>query len=124
MQNAATQLPAAGRPVGSNTDYGQPICQPGLPASTPGGTNPDRRIIPISVINCTGLVGKKPVNPLDTVDVFLTEPSVDRESGSGPSKVTYTNLGDIYVEIIGHTGQGTGETNNQFVRRDKPYLIR
>jgi Flp pilus assembly protein TadG len=124
MQNAATQLPAAGRPVGSNTDYGQPICQPGLPASTPGGTNPDRRIIPISVINCTGLVGKKPVNPLDTVDVFLTEPSVDRQTGSGPSKVTYTNLGDIYVEIIGHTGQGTGETNNQFVRRDKPYLIR
>jgi hypothetical protein len=76
------------------------------------------------VINCTGLVGKKPVNPLDTVDVFLTEPSVDRQTGSGPSKVTYTNLGDIYVEIIGHTGQGTGETNNQFVRRDKPYLIR
>jgi len=126
MANAAAQLPAAGRAIGATgyTDYGQPICQPGLPASTPGGTSPDRRIIPISVINCTGLVGKKPVNPLDTVDVFLTEPSVDRETGSGPSKITYTTYGDIYVEIIGHTGQGTGQTTNQFVRRDKPYLIR
>ena len=126
MANAAAQLPAAGRAIGATgyTDYGQPICQPGLPASTPGGTSPDRRIIPISVINCTGLVGKKPVDPLDTVDVFLTEPSVDRETGSGPSKITYTTYGDIYVEIIGHTGQGTGQTTNQFVRRDKPYLIR
>ena len=56
--------------------------------------------------------------------MFLTEPSLTRESGSGPSKKTWTKLGDIYVEIIGHTGQGTGQTNNQFVRRDKPYLIR
>jgi Flp pilus assembly protein TadG len=124
MANAATALPAAGRPVGTSTDYGQPICQPGLAASTPAGTNPDRRVIPVSVINCTGLSGKKPVNPLDTVDVFLTEPSIDRITGSGPTKKNWTKLGDIYVEIIGHTGQGTGQTANQFVRRDKPYLIR
>ena len=125
MANAATQLPAGGRNVaGSGTDYGQPICKPGLAASTPGATNPDRRVFPVSVINCTGLSGKKPVTPLDTVDVFLTEPSANRETGSGPSKKTWTKLGDIYVEIIGHTSQGTGQTTNQFVRRDKPYLIR
>jgi hypothetical protein len=123
MANAATQL--ASRTVGSiGTDHGQPVCQPGLPASTPGGSNPDRRVFPVSVVNCTGLSGKKPVNPLDTVDVFLTEPSLNRETGSGPSKKTWTRLGDIYVEVIGHTSQGTGQTNNQFVRRDKPYLIR
>jgi Flp pilus assembly protein TadG len=129
MANAAAQLPAAGRTVtGQGTDYGQPICRPGLTASTPAGTAPDRRVFPVSVINCTGLSGKKPVIPLDTVDVFLTEPSLDREvtTGSGKDKVTtkYTKLGDIYVEIIGHTSQGTGQTKNQFVRRDKPYLIR
>ena len=124
MANAATQLPAAGRTIAAGTDYGQPICRPGLTASTPAGTTPDRRVFPVSVINCTGLSGKKPVTPLDTVDVFLTEPSLTRESGSGPSKKTWTKLGDIYVEIIGHTSQGTGQTNNQFVRRDKPYLIR
>jgi Flp pilus assembly protein TadG len=127
MANAATELPTSGRSVpGSGIDYGQPICKgPGI---SPGGTAPDRRVFPVSVINCTGLSGKKPVTPLDTVDVFLTEPSVDRSvtTGSGKDKVTthYTNLGDIYVEIIGHTSQGTGQTNNQFVRRDKPYLIR
>jgi hypothetical protein len=125
MANAATQLPPGGRNVPTQgTDYGQPICKAGLAASTPGATNPDRRVFPVSVINCTGLSGKKPVTPLDTVDVFLTEPSANRETGSGPSKKTWTKLGDIYVEIIGHTSQGTGQTNNQFVRRDKPYLIR
>jgi Flp pilus assembly protein TadG len=124
MANAATELPAAGRavPSGAGTDYGQPICRPGLEASTPAGTAPDRRVFPVSVINCSGLSGKKPVTPLDTVDVFLTEPSLNRET-SDPKKV-WTKLGDIYVEIIGHTSQGTGQTNNQFVRRDKPYLIR
>ena len=125
MANAATQLPVGGRAVtGQGTDYGQAICKAGLAASSPGGTVPDRRVFPVSVINCTGLSGKKPVNPLDTVDVFLTEPSVTRQTGSGPSKKTWTTLGDIYVEVIGPTGQGTGQTSNQFVRRDKPYLIR
>jgi Flp pilus assembly protein TadG len=123
MANNTTQLPSRAV-AGVGTDYGQPVCLPGITASTPSGTNPDRRVFPVSVVNCTGLNGKKPVNPIDTVDVFLTEPSVDRSTGSGASKVTYTNLGDIYIEVIGHTGQGTGQTNNQFVRRDKPYLIR
>ena len=123
MANASTEL--VSRPVtGQGTEHGQPVCKPGLAASTPAGTTPDRRVFPVSVINCTGLSGKKAVNPLDTVDVFLTEPSINRDTGSGPSKKSWTKLGDIYVEIIGHTGQGTGQTTNQFVRRDKPYLIR
>ena len=116
MVNAATQLPLAGRNVsGVGTDYGQPVCKPGLTGSTPTSTVPDRRIIPIAVVNCTGLNGAKPIQPLDFVDAFLVEPSVSRST---------TSFGDIYVEILGHTGNGTGGTSPQVVRRDKPYLIR
>ena len=82
---------------------------------------PDRRILPVAVVNCTGLSGgKKPVNPIDWIDVFLVEPSIDR---SGPSGV-YTQTGDIYVEVIGHTSTGSGGAANQVVRHDKPYLIK
>ena len=106
-------------------DHGQPICRPGLAASTPGATTPDRRIIPVAVVNCTGLSGAKPVTPIDWVDAFLVEPSMPRDNGlSGKNKVDYTQTGDIYVEIVGRTGVGTGGTTNQFVRRDKPYLIK
>lgn len=106
---------------GQGTDYGQPICKPSLTGSVPGGSVPDRRILPVAVVNCTGLSGgKKPVNPIDWIDVFLVEPSIDR---SGPSGV-YTQTGDIYVEVIGHTSTGSGGASNQVVRHDKPYLIK
>jgi Flp pilus assembly protein TadG len=122
MANAAAELPSAGRTVGSNKDYGQPVCRPG---SAPGGSSADRRTLPIAVVNCTGLNGKKPVNPIDWVDSFLVEPSMSRDNGlSGKNNVTYSNVGDIYVEIIGHTGNGSGGTNTQFIRHDRPYLIR
>jgi Flp pilus assembly protein TadG len=125
MANAATQLPSTGRTVGTSTDYGQPICKPGLAGSTPSPTTADRRTLPIAVVNCTGLNGKKPVNPIDWVDSFLVEPSMSRDNGlTGASKVTYTNVGDIYVEVIGHTGNGTGGTTTQYIRHDRPYLIR
>jgi hypothetical protein len=76
-------------------------------------------------VNCTGLNGKKAVNPIDWIDTFLVEPSMSRDNGlSGASKVVYTNVGDIYVEVIGHTGNGTGGSTAQFVRHDRPYLIR
>lgn len=118
MANAAAQLPASGRAVGSNTDYGQPVCKP--PGWSPGASTADRRTLPIAVVNCTGLNGKKPVTPIDWVDSFLVEPSLGRSGGG----TTYTNVGDIYVEIIGRTSQGTGGTNTQFIRHDRPYLIR
>jgi hypothetical protein len=123
MANAAAQLPSSGRPVTAGTDYGQPVCQP--PGWSPAGTTPDRRTLPVAVVNCTGLNGKKAVNPIDWVDTFLVEPSMSRDNGlTGASKVTYTNVGDIYVEVIGHTGNGTGGSTAQFVRHDRPYLIR
>jgi len=118
IDNAAAQLPASGRPVGSNTDYGQPVCRP--PGWSPAATTPDRRTLPIAVVNCSGLSGKKAVNPIDWVESFLVEPSLNR--GSGPS--AYTNSGDIYVEIIRRLSNGSGGSGPQFVRHDRPYLIR
>ena len=48
-----------------------------------------------------------------------------RDNGlTGGAKVNYTAVGDIYVEVIGRTGNGTGGTTTQFIRHDKPYLIR
>jgi hypothetical protein len=117
MANAATQL-ATPPATGVGQSYPQPVCRP--PGWSPGGTTPDRRTLPVAVVNCTGLNGKKPVNPIDWVDTFLVEPSMPR---SGPNG-TYTNTGDIYVEVVGHTGNGTGGSNAQFVRHDRPYLIR
>lgn len=118
MANAAAQLTT--QPIGSTglTSYGQPVCEP--PGWATGGSTADRRTLPIAVVNCTGLVGKKPVNPIDWIDSFLVEPSVPRSGASG----TYTQTGDIYVEVIGHTGNGTGGTTTQFIRHDRPYLIR
>jgi len=120
MANAAAQLPIAGRAVaGAGTDFGQAVCRPG---AAPAATKADRRTIPIAVVNCTGLSGAKPVNPIDWIDAFLIQPAFKRTSTDG--KTTYTSGTDIYVEVIGHTGQGTGSTTNQFVRHDRPYLIR
>jgi Flp pilus assembly protein TadG len=121
MANAATELTQ--KSVVGGISYPQPVCRP--PGWSPGGTTPDRRTLPVAVVNCTGLNGKKAVNPIDWVDTFLVEPSMSRDNGlTGASKVTYTNVGDIYVEVIGHTGNGTGGSNAQFVRHDRPYLIR
>jgi hypothetical protein len=118
MANAATQLTT--QPIGSTglTAYGQPICEP--PGWTAGGTTADRRTLPVAVVNCTGLNGKSAVNPIDWIDTFLVQPSLPR---SGPSG-TYTQTGDIYVEVIGHTGNGTGGSTTQVIRHDRPYLIR
>jgi hypothetical protein len=122
MANAATQL-ATPLPTAVGQSYPQPVCQP--PGWSPAATTPDRRTLPVAVVNCTGLNGKKPVNPIDWVDTFLVEPSMSRDNGlTGASKVTYTNVGDIYVEVIGHTGNGTGGSATQVVRHDRPYLIR
>lgn len=102
------------------TRYGQPVCRPGLTGSTPAGGVADRRLLPVAVVNCTGLTGAKPVNPIDWIEVFLVEPSMDRKKGS----TKYTDTGDIYVEVVGRTLQGTGGTASQFVRHDKPFLIK
>ena len=117
MANASTQLTSQAV-AGIGNTYGQPVCKP--PGWIPGGSKADRRTLPIAVVNCAGLTGKKAVNPIDWIDSFLVEPSMDRKVGT----TTYTSKGDIYVEVVGHTSNGTGGATTQTIRHDRPYLIR
>lgn len=134
----ATRLPAAGKPGnGAFTQWGQPqnkCLAPGL-APDPAGT--DRRRITAAVVNCrrvaatTGLNGKKTLPVAGFIDVFLTEPSLDRTKCSGCTVTyngnTYANAygdrNDIYIEVIGASGTGQGGAIPQISRRDVPRLI-
>jgi len=114
MANAATRL--APDPDGGDIAYGQRVCAGSSVA--PSATVADRRVLPVAVVNCAaeGVSGRKTgVHVEKWVDVFLTEPSLDR---------VRTSNKDVYVEVIGETvlGGGGGTTGNT-VRRDVPYLI-
>lgn len=99
-------------------DWHDAVCSP--PGLAPGGSVADRRVLPIAVVDCTKLgSGKTQVTPVDWMDVFLVEPSLDRTGPNGK----YTSTGDFYGEVIGRTGQGAGGAASQFIRRDKPYLL-
>lgn len=106
-------------PIKTYKDYKAAICRAPL---APGPAQVDRRVLPFAVVNCTGLgSGNTQVNPIAWVNVFLVEPSLNRK---GLSNSDYTEVGDIYAEVIGPTDQGTGGAAGQFVRRDKPFLIK
>ncbi len=104
-----------------------PICSPAEgygPGQVPGGSITDRRRISVAVINCVA----ESVNGAETnlpvikwIDVFLVEPSRDRNS---PGDTYYTHQGQLYAEIIGVTQTGAGATAGQVVRRDVPYLVK
>ena len=70
------------------------------------------------MVNCTGAAGspgKKRLEPVKWLDVFLVEPSWNRDR---------TSDSDLYVEIIGEARiAGPGGTLHQ-VERAVPYLIR
>lgn len=118
--NAASRLltQSAG---GGTTSYPRPYCTaPGVPV---GGTQVDRRVLSVAVINCgSGLNGTSgPHDPVAWIDVFLTEPSVRRSVGG----TTYTEASDVYIEVIGKTALAGGGSNAaQQIRRDVPYLVR
>lgn len=105
-----------GRPVGSWTSHKAPVCGAGL---APSATAVDRRKASVAVINCVAQsVNGHSVN-VETVkwmDVFLVEPSLDRNTDR-------TSKAEIYIEVIGETETGNGE-QAQLVRRDVPYLVR
>ncbi len=101
-----------------NTARPQPYCRtPGVPVA---GSAPDRRVLSVAVINCTGANLNGPLTPTKWVDVFLTEPSVNRRVGN----VSITEQSDVYVEVIGATTLGGGSAAAQLIRRDVPYLVR
>jgi hypothetical protein len=107
--------------------YKAPICR----APSSSASTPDRRVVPIAIIDCDELNnaptgGKDPtLHPLGWMDVFLVEPSLDRhQDEKKSSSALYTSAGDFYGEIIGRTTQGSGGATSQIVRRDKPYLVK
>jgi hypothetical protein len=105
----------SGTGAGALTDYGAPQCGTGL---APGPTTPDRRRVTVAVVNCQAEnVGgsSSGVQVLKWIDVFLTEPSLNRER---------TNNGDVYAEVIGEVQSGNNATVTQIIKRDVPYLIR
>lgn len=85
-------------------------------------TQPDRRVIAVAVLNCYALnvQGKTEDVPVPAwLKVFLTEPAVNRGSGS----TLYTDQKDIYVEFIEKT-VAKNDDFSEVVRRDAPYLIK
>lgn len=104
-------------------DQDKPVCSSSQGYGTgliPGSSSVDRRRLSVAVVNClansvNGASDDVPV--IKWLEVFLVEPSLNRESGR-------TSRGDIYVEVIGETLTGiAGATSGQVVRRDLPYLI-
>lgn len=92
------------------TNYGEPQCAAAAPS-----TLHDRRRIAVAVINCQAQSvngNSDNVRVLKWIDVFLVEPSVNRER---------TNNGDVYAEVIGETQQSGV---NQTIRREVPYLLK
>ena len=103
-------------PGGAGRLHNRPVCQPA------GAVTPiadiDRRRLSVAVVNCTGASatpGKKRLEPVKWIDIFLVEPSWDRDR---------TTDKDLYVEVIGQSRlTGPGGTAHQ-VERAVPYLIR
>ena len=114
--NAGTRL--QNQTDAGNTSRPQPYCR--TPGIAVGGTAIDRRVLSVAVVNCTGANLTAPLAPVKWVDVFLTEPSVNRRNGN----THVTEQSDVYVEVIGATTLGGGTTAAQQIRRDVPYLVR
>jgi hypothetical protein len=112
---------------GSNTEqvtsYGSPQCSAskGYTPTEPSQLIADRRRISVAVVNCNAndvRGSSKGVPARRFIDVFLVQPSLDRESKR-------TTKDEIYIEIIGETQSGSaGETAGTVIRRDVPYLIK
>ena len=106
------------------------------PGVAPSPTGTDRRRITAAVVNCRrvaqtpGLNGNKTIPVAGFIDVFLVEPSMDRDKCPGCTVTTngttydnaYAHRNDIYVEVIGAAGTGQGGFP-QISRRDVPRLI-
>jgi hypothetical protein len=96
--------------------HNKPVCQTSGVVTPTGDI--DRRRLTVAVVNCTGAnaaAGKKTLAPVKWMDVFLVEPSWNRDR---------TTSNDLYVEVIGEASV-TGPTGTTYqVERSVPYLIR
>lgn len=117
---AETQSKGAGKGKGggSTTDYysyATARCAPAKGATT---TIKDRRLLTAAVVNCTagGVQGSSKIDPLGWVDLFVTEPSVDRG--------TLTGKDQIYVEVVGVATKPNGSNAFQYFLRQRPRLVK
>ena len=86
-----------------------------------------RRILPVVAANCAGLNGSSSLDEfhaIRVVNVFLTEPSMQRDSTTGYAYATATDDKEIYGEIIGPAETPAGGTGFQVYSRNRPYLVR
>ncbi len=98
------------------------------PGLAPNSGGIDRRRVTAAVVNCRAygrINGRRSIPVASYIDVFLVEPSLNRKQydGTGAGVPAVTNRDDIYVEVIGASGAGTGGGAGQITRRDVPYLI-
>ena len=95
----------------------------------------DRRVLPIVAANCDNLAGKGGAEHGDFVilrvfDVFLTEPSLQRDvayltaSGVAATSDGITDDKEIYGEVIGPGDPVGGGGGFQYYTRNRPYLVR
>jgi hypothetical protein len=119
MSHAAARLQS--QPTGSLASVSNPSLLGGEPGGlTPGATQIDRRLLTVAVINCTaeGVSGHTTdMEVTKWIDIFLVQPSLARSTG------VRTANGDIYVEVIGQTGNATENGAVQLVKKSVPYLI-
>lgn len=90
-------------------------CEPGQAATA---SVKDRRLLTAALVNCTagGVKGSSSINPVGWVDLFVTEPSIDRG--------TLTGKDQIYVEVIGVATKPDGGNAFQYFLRQHPRLVK
>lgn len=85
-------------------------------AVVPSVTQKDRRMLTVAVVNCTGENGKFNAHVLRFVDMFLTQPSLDRGASTGKDQ--------IYAEIVRVAERPNGQSAFQYYLRQRPRLIK
>ncbi|MEQ7872903.1 pilus assembly protein TadG-related protein [Sphingomonas sp. ASV193] len=106
----------------TGNDYAFGVPSTGNAGVGQSGSQADRRVIAIAVLNCYALTlhGKSTGVPVATwMDVFLVQPSMTRKRDNN---VLFSDK-NVYVEQIGKTTASSADVNPTVIRRDKPYLI-
>ena len=80
------------------------------------GSQKDRRLLTVAVVDCTGASGKFDAKVLRFADMLLTQPSLDRGSTTGKDQ--------IYTEIVRVSQKPSGQSAFQFYLRQRARLLK
>lgn len=112
------QTQGNGKNAQTFSTYGAAQCK--APGITPSTSGIDRRVFPVAVVNCNST---NPKAVIKWVNMFLVEPSIDRQSVA--TNTYQTSKNDIYMEVVSVSQPGSSDGGNgNVIRRDKPYLIK